>query len=89
MANLSGDANKLGIFLEGLDGHSLAAVYYYPDRVEAVIGPYTNAKEASRLLKAAADDKTHPNHTAAVCVRQDSKPISLTYKRLHTVMYVE
>jgi hypothetical protein len=76
VANLSRDSNKLGLFLEGLDGHSLSATYYYPARVKDIIGPFTDNKEASKLLKAIVDDKDHPKHKDAVSVRQDSKPIS-------------
>lgn len=85
VANLSKDSNKLGLFLEGLDGHSLSATYYYPEKVADLVGPYTDNKQASRKLKSLVD-KEDPK---AESVRQDSKPISLTYKRLHTVMYVE
>ena len=38
IANLSGDDNKISIFSEGLDGHSLAATYYFKDRVEKILG---------------------------------------------------
>jgi DNA polymerase-1 len=85
IANLSKDDNKLALFLENLDGHSLSATYYYPKRVIELIGEFTNNKEASKLLKKLVDDK----NKEAVSVRQDSKPVSLTNKRLHTVMYVE
>lgn len=76
VANLSKDPNKLGLFLEGLDGHSLSATYYYPERVTEIIGLYTDNKEASSLLKSIVDDPQHPNHKPAKEVRQDSKPIS-------------
>lgn len=76
VANLSKDDNKLGLFLEGLDGHSLSATYYYPGRVKEVIGNFTNNKEASRLLQFVVDDKEHPLNPIAKAIRQDSKPIS-------------
>lgn len=72
MACLSRDTNKCGLFLEDLDGHSLSATYYYPDRVAALIGPYTDNKDASRKLKALVDS----GDKEAKSVRQDSKPIS-------------
>lgn len=72
VANLSKDNNKLGLFLEGLDGHSLSATYYYPERVKALIGNYTDHKQASRDLKKLVDEKV----SEAKEVRQDSKPIS-------------
>jgi hypothetical protein len=56
MANLSKDENKLGLFLEDLDGHSLSATYYYPDRVAAIIGPFTDNKLASIELKKLVDE---------------------------------
>ena len=34
MANLSGDTNKQSVFLDGLDGHSLNACGYWPERVK-------------------------------------------------------
>lgn len=72
IASLSRDDNKCGLFLEGLDGHSLSATYYYPGRVTSIIGQFTDNKEASRLLKAEVD----AGNKAAKSVRQDSKPIS-------------
>lgn len=72
MASLSRDPNKCGLFLEDLDGHSLSATYYYPDRVAALIGPFTDNREASRQLKHLVDE----GNKAAKEVRQDSKPIS-------------
>lgn len=72
IANLSKDENKLALFLEDLDGHSLSATYYYPKRVIDLIGPFTDNKEASKLLKKLVDD----HNKEAKSVRQDSKPVS-------------
>ena len=85
MASLSRDANKCGLFLEDLDGHSLSATYYFPDRVAKLIGPFTDNKLASIALKQLVDE----GNKEAKAIRQDAKPISLTYKRLYTVMYIE
>ena len=85
IANLSKDPNKLALFLENLDGHSLSATYYYPDRVRELIGNFTDNKLASIQLK----DLVDAGDKSAKSVRQDAKPVSLTNKRLHTVMYVE
>lgn len=74
MACLSRDSNKCGLFLEDLDGHSLSATYYYPERVASLVGPFTDNKLASKQLKQLVDDGNKP----AKEVRQDSKPISLT-----------
>jgi len=45
IANLSGDVNKLSIFTEGLDGHSLNACGYFPERLEPILGKNTNNVE--------------------------------------------
>ena len=72
IASLTRDTNKCGLFLEDLDGHSLSATYYYPDRVKALIGDFTDNKLASKQLK----DLVDAENGAAKSVRQDSKPIS-------------
>jgi DNA polymerase I-like protein with 3'-5' exonuclease and polymerase domains len=72
IANLSGDVNKLSVFTEGLDGHSLAATYYFPERVKKVIGSYTDNKEASKKLKELVDTKD----PIAKEIRQNSKPVT-------------
>jgi DNA polymerase-1 len=60
IANLSGDVNKSNIFLEGLDGHSLNACGYFPEKIAEVMGPNTDnvayVKEFYRL----ADVEKHP-----------------------------
>ena len=85
IANISNDPNKIAVFTEGLDGHSLAACYYFKEEIIELIGPYNDYKEASRKLKALVDE----GNSTAKSIRQRSKPISLTYKRLHAVMHVE
>ena len=72
MASLSRDTNKCGLFTESLDGHSLSATYYYPERVKTLIGNFTDNKEASKLLKELVD----AGNKDAIAVRQDAKPIS-------------
>ena len=72
IANLSGDANKLSVFTEHIDGHSLGATYYFPDRVKDLIGEYTDNKEAAKKLKSLVDD----GNKEAKSVRQDGKPIT-------------
>lgn len=71
-ANLTKDENKCSLFLDDLDGHSLSATYYYPDRVRALIGDFTDNKHASILLKSLVDDENND----AKSVRQDAKPVS-------------
>ena len=77
MANISQDPNKLAIFLENLDGHSLAAVYYFGQRVFDLVGDISNPKEASKKLAGLVDAK---NGTAKQ-IRTDAKPanFSLAY----------
>ena len=72
MGNLSGDVNKKGVFLQGIDGHSLASVYYFPKEVQAIIGPYTDSRAAALLFKDAVDNK----NAEAKAIRDRSKPIS-------------
>jgi len=68
IANLSDDVNKIAIFEEGLDGHSLASTYYFKDEVESMIGTFTDNKDASRKFKKlVATDKK------AKKLRQESK----------------
>jgi DNA polymerase-1 len=45
IANLSGDTNKLNIFLEGLDGHSLNACGYFADEIAEHMGVNSNNVE--------------------------------------------
>lgn len=71
-ANLTRDENKCALFLDNLDGHSLSATYYFPDRVASLIGAFTDNKQASIELKSLVDSKDK----AASSVRQDAKPIS-------------
>lgn len=72
-ANNTRDLVKVGIFTEGLDGHSVAATYYYNDKVKALIGDFAATleahKEASKLFKSLVDDK----NSEAKSIRQDSK----------------
>jgi hypothetical protein len=55
IANLSGDINKQNIFLEGLDGHSLNAVGYFPDKVAKILGPNTDNVAYVRKFMAEVD----------------------------------
>ena len=72
IANLSHDDNKISIFEEGLDGHSLAATYYFKDRVEKILGrPITDNKEASKLLKGLTASSKEAKE-----IRQDGKPVT-------------
>ena len=60
IANLSEDVNKISIFTEGLDGHSLNAVGYFPKKLEPILGKNTdNVAYVKKFMKGVADgDKT-------------------------------
>jgi hypothetical protein len=72
IANISKDKNKLSVFLENIDGHCLAATYYFSSRVVGLIGNFSDNKEAAKALKKLVDE----GNKEAISVRQDSKPIS-------------
>lgn len=55
IANISGDVNKLKVFTDGLDGHSLAAVFYQPEEAEKILGKFTDKIKAAKLLKNLVD----------------------------------
>ena len=69
IANLSGDKNKLNIFKEGLDGHSLNACGYFPERIAKILGPNTNNIEYVKLFKAEVDK----GNKELKAIRQESK----------------
>ena len=86
IANLSKDDNKVAVFTEGIDGHSLGSTYYFKAEVEQLLGhAITDHKQAAKELKQLVDD----GDKEAKAIRQRGKPVTLTTKRLHTVMYVE
>ena len=72
IANLSKDTNKIAVFTEGIDGHSLGATYYFKKEVENLIGPYTDHKKAAKALKALVDKKDK----TAKHIRQKGKPVT-------------
>jgi DNA polymerase I-like protein with 3'-5' exonuclease and polymerase domains len=73
IANLSGDDNKIAIFKEGLDGHSLASTYYFKEEVEDLLGhKIVDHKLVSRALKRKVDEKDKK----AKSLRQDGKPVT-------------
>lgn len=72
IANLSGDENKLSVFTDNIDGHSLASAFYFPKQVKEIVGDYSTNTEAATKLKALVDK----GNTNASDIRQLSKPIS-------------
>jgi DNA polymerase-1 len=73
IANLSGDKNKIAIFKENLDGHSLAATYYFKEQVEELLGTkVVDHKLTSIALKTEVDNQNQKAKT----LRQDGKPVT-------------
>jgi len=72
-AKTTQDPNKLKVYTEGYDGHSLRAYYYYPEYIK-------NKIETPESINSIAQD--HPD------LRQDSKPITfaLTYLGTYTTL---
>jgi len=56
IANLSGDKNKLSIFTDGLDGHSLNACGYFVDEIEKEMGPNTDNVSYVKEFKRKVDE---------------------------------
>ena len=72
IASLTGDTNKCDIFLKDLDGHSLNAVGYFPDRVKEIMeltgDPVLDSIKLFQLVE--LGDKL------AAAIRQDGKPVT-------------
>ncbi len=69
IANLSGDKNKINVFVEGLDGHSLNACGYFAEEVDEALGEFPDlvAKVKAFMKEVDANNKT------IVSIRQKSK----------------
>lgn len=78
IANLSGDENKIGLFLEGLDGHSLNACGYDPERAESIVGKLPNIKETSKAIKKAVDEGNKEAKTFRQWSKDKTFKLSLT-----------
>lgn len=50
IANLSGDENKLSLFLDGLDGHCLNSYYYFKEEIESIL-PRDEKEDLSTFIK--------------------------------------
>lgn len=73
MANLSKDDNKIAVFSEGIDGHSLGATYYFKSEVEALLAhTITDHKQAAKELKQLVDN----GNKLAKSIRQKGKPVT-------------
>lgn len=55
IANLSEDENKLNVFLKGVDGHSQAAYFYWPDEATLYLGNFENITQAALKFKELVD----------------------------------
>lgn len=73
IASLSEDTNKCDIFLKDLDGHSLNALGYFPDRVGQVIDLTGDTPSDTKAFKAVVDDENHKLNAVAKAIRQESK----------------
>lgn len=69
IANLSDDQNKINVFLENIDGHSLNACGYYPDAIEKLVGKHKTTLETVRAFMA----KVEEGDPLAGSLRQSSK----------------
>ncbi len=69
IANLSGDTNKLNIFLEGLDGHSLNTCGYFKQQSEKIIGCYDDEIQFVKAFMQEVDN----GNKALKKLRQTSK----------------
>ena len=75
IANLSKDENKIAVFTEGIDGHSLGATYYFKSEVEQLLEhTITDHKQAAKELKQLVDN----GNKEAKAIRQRGKPVTLT-----------
>ena len=73
IANLSGDQNKLSIFLDGLDGHCLNSYYYFKDEIEELL-PRGKDEDLASYIKRYYDEVEHKGNKALKAIRQKSKP---------------
>jgi hypothetical protein len=64
VANMSGDVNKTNIFVEGLDGHSLNACGYFPEKIAKIMGPNEgdNVEYIKRFKKLVDEGDTKLEH---------------------------
>jgi len=73
IANLSKDSNKIAVFSENIDGHSLGATYYFKSDVEQLLGhSIIDHKEAAKELKQLVNN----GNKQAKDIRQQGKPVT-------------
>lgn len=69
IASLSRDVNKCDIFLKNLDGHSLNALGYFPDRIKAILELTGDTPTDTKAFKTLVDS----GNKVAEDIRQESK----------------
>jgi len=74
IANLSGDKNKISIFLDGLDGHCLNSYYYFREEIEEEL-PREEHEELSTYIKRYASAVADGNKILKA-IRQKSKQLT-------------
>jgi len=72
IANLSGDKNKIAIFLEGIDGHCLNSYYYFREEIENIL-PRNNNEELYDYIKRYYHEIEHNGNKELKKIRQKSK----------------
>jgi len=72
IASLSKDENKCNIFLKGLDGHSLASIYYFKDKIEKILGEYDTSEEFVKKFYNLIEE----GNKELKKIRQSSKPVT-------------
>jgi len=73
IANLSGDVNKQNIFLEDLDGHSLNACGYFPDKIAEIMGENTDNVTYVKEFYRKVEDDDDPDNAVLGKIRFNSK----------------
>lgn len=81
IANLSRDINKCSIFLDHIDGHSLAALTYFPEEIEGVL-PRFSGESTTEYVKRFKSEVDKGNEELKN-IRQKGKPCTSTWR--HTI----
>jgi DNA polymerase-1 len=71
IANLSKDTNKLSVFTEGIDGHSLNSYYYFKEEIENIL-PRESTEDLYEYIKRFF--KATETNKELKAIRQKSKP---------------
>ena len=74
IANLSGDKNKLSLFLDNLDGHCLNSLYYFQEEIESIL-PREENEDLPTYVKR-YHKAVEEGNKELKAIRQKSKPCS-------------